>query len=370
MVSLRSLTGRPLLMIVFFLSWYLGVGASQHLVGKSGQLIGQLAGSQPAQLVEKGEALAAQGRFAEAEVLLKEAQQLLPHDENLLVLLGKVEARLGKREEAVTIFRSLVKDKPLKADAHVNLAIALADTDELEDALKEATTAVTLSNLPSAHLNRARILADLHRPEEAEKEFAIANRLAPNDPNCLYYWALLEKDRGYLAKQISLLQDLIRLDPDNLKYLLLLAAGLQQESKDIEAVAVLRHALQIEPTSEKALYMLSMELRGTDPKESKRLQLKYEDERNKSASLTVIKSLGNQANEAAKRQDWSEAIELLKKALEGCGDCEIVAALHKNLGLALCRSGNPDEGKKELGKALKLDPNDPDIVKALSITPK
>ena len=58
---------------------------------------------------------------------------------------------------------------------------------------------------------------------------------------------------------------------------------------------------------------------------------------------------------------------LLKKALASCEDCELAAALHKNLGLALCNNGNLDECKQELQEALKLNPNDPDIVKALNI---
>ena len=80
-----------------------------------------------------------------------------------------------------------------------------------------------------------------------------------------------------------------------------------------------------------------------------------------------MKSLGNEAYVAANKQDWPEAIRILKKALESCQDCELAAALHKNLGLALCSNGNLDEGKQELQEALKLNPNDPDIVKALSV---
>jgi tetratricopeptide (TPR) repeat protein len=345
----------------------LGAGL-MPVAGQSRPTNHQLASSQIDQLIKAGQDLAAQGRFAEAEVPLKQAAELAPENYAVLTLLGKVEGRLGKQADAVALFRRVANGKPKAAEAHVNLAIALADAGDLEEALKETSTAVSLSpNLASAHVNRARVLADLHRPEEAEKEFAAAHQLAPDNPDGLFYWALLEKDRGNLEKQTSLFQQLVRLQPDNQKVLLLLAQSLQRESKDAETIAVLRHILQLNPDSGNALYMLSMELRRTNPEEAKKLQQDFAAQKRKEADLAQVKSLGNEAYVAANKQDWPEAIRILKKALESCKDCEVAAALHKNLGLALCSNGNLDEGKQELQEALKLNPSDPDIVKALSV---
>jgi tetratricopeptide (TPR) repeat protein len=343
-------------------------GLSPHAAAQSGLSNRPPAGSQAAQLEKQGEDLSAQGRFAEAEIPLKQAVEYAPENYELLTLLGKVEGRLGKHAEAIATFRRVVRVEPKEVDGHINLAIVLADAGQLEEALAETSTAISLSpKLASAHVNKARLLADLHRPEEAEKEFLIANQLAPNNPECLYYWGLLEKDRGNLAKQTSLFQQLVRLQPDNLNALILLAQSLQHEEKGTEAISVLRHILQLKPDSENALYMLSMELRRTDPEESNKLRQKYEAAKHKDADLAQVKSLGNEANEAAGRQDWAEAIRILRTALESCGGCSIAGDLHKNLGLALCQSGSIDECKGELQEALKLKPNDPDIMKAYSI---
>jgi tetratricopeptide (TPR) repeat protein len=324
--------------------------------------------SQIDQLMKAGEDLAAQGRLAEAEIPLKQAAELAPENYAVLTLLGEVEGRLGKHADAIALLRRVVIGQPKVAGAHVNLAIALADGGNLEEALKETSTALSLSpKLVSARVNRARLLADLHRPEEAEKEFAAAHQLAPGNPDCLFYWALLEKDRGNLEKQTQLFQQLVRLQPDNQKALLLLAQSLQRQSKNAETIAVLRRILQLKPDSENALYMLSMELRRTDPQESKKLQQEFEAQKRKEADLAQVKSLGNEAYVAASKRDWPEAIRLLKKALESCNDCEVAAALHKNLGLALCSNGNLDEGKQELQAALRLNPDDADVVKALRV---
>jgi Tfp pilus assembly protein PilF len=76
--------------------------------------------------------------------------------------------------------------------------------------------------------------------------------------------------------------------------------------------------------------------------------------------------LGNQALAASTQQDWPKAISLLHRAIAQCNGCSIEAGLRKNLGLTLCRSGQIDEGAAELHKSLKLNPSDPDVVKALS----
>ena len=340
------------------------ISAAGQSTASSRRLTNQTAG----QLMKEGQDLAAQGRFAEAEVPLKQAAELSPENFPLLTLLGKVEGRLGKQADAIAMFRRVVSGQPKVADAHVNLAIALADAGHLEEALSETTTAISLApKLVSAHLNRARVLADLHRPEEAEKEFTETHQLAPDNTDCLYYWALLEKDSGNMAKQSALFEQLAHLQPHNGKVLLLLAQSLQRESKDAETIAVLRRLLQLEPDSENALYMLSMELRRSNPDESKKLQQEFATQKQKGAALAQVKTLGNEAYLAANRQDWPNAIRILKKAVESCPDCEVAPALHKNLGLALCNNGDFDEGKLELQQALKLNPKDTDIVKALDV---
>ena len=95
--------------------------------------------------MQQGQELAAQGRFAEAEVPLKQAAELAPENYALLTLLAKIEDRVGKHADAISLFRRVASGQPKSADAHVNLAIALADAGDLEEALKETSTAALLS---------------------------------------------------------------------------------------------------------------------------------------------------------------------------------------------------------------------------------
>ena len=109
-------------------------------------------------LYARGKQLAAEGRLAEAEVPLEKAVLIAPKNVSLLTLLGKVKARLGEDGDAAVLFRRVVEADPGSAEAHLNLAIALADAKDLPGALKEATNAEHLApGAASVHLNRARL---------------------------------------------------------------------------------------------------------------------------------------------------------------------------------------------------------------------
>jgi len=320
------------------------------------------------ELFEQGQTLAREGRIAESEVVLEKAAKLSPDDRTILTLLAKVEGRLGEFPDAISLFQRVIALNPLSAEAHVDLAIALSDSGDLQEALEETARALAIdSSLPSAHLNRARILDDLRREPESEAEFSVARKLAPNDPDVCFYWSFVERALGHFDKETSLLQRVIALQPANEKALILLGKSLLEQSRTTEAETVLRRALAIDSKSSEATYLLSRLLIKTKPSESRQLAARFAALRQLSANLDRSKSMGNEAYGASLEQDWPRAIELYKQALQVCGGCEAEEALRRNLGLTLCRSGNTTEGEVELRKALAMDPGDREAVKALAV---
>jgi tetratricopeptide (TPR) repeat protein len=329
---------------------------------------GQEAASQTKHLLDDGLALARQGQLAEAGSMLQQAQSLEPGNTQVLTALAQVKGRTGDLPGAVQLLREVAHSLPNSPDAHVNLAVALADDGELQEALAETGKALTLApQLASAHLNRARLLADLHRGPEAGAEFAAAARLAPTNPDCFYYWALVERDGGDFAKESLLLRKVVKLQPENSKAYELLGDSLAAQSKQTEAIAAWRAALAIDPNSTAALYSLWRSLQRTNPAEAKRLRDQFAAVQQAQKKIDAVKSLGNQAYVAMGEHKDAEAIQLFRQAIEQCGGCEVAAALHKDLGLALCRVGDVASGKKELQTALQLNPKDPDVVKALGL---
>jgi tetratricopeptide (TPR) repeat protein len=320
-----------------------------------------------ADLLAQGTKLAAQGQLAQASVVLEQAHAAEPRNAEILTALAKVKGRTGDLPAAIDIFRQVVDATPGSTEAHLNLAMALADNSDLQDALAEASKAVNLSpKLASAHLNRARILADLHRLDDASAEFALVSRLAPANADCFFYWALVERERFDYAKESDLLRTVVRLQPHNEKALNLLGESLLNESKVSEAVTVWQRLLVVNPNSSEAIYSLSQALRDSDPQESKHLLERYHAIQQREKQLQQVNTLGNQAYEAINNRQWPKAIAALREGIGLCGDCGMQAHLHKDLGLALCQSGDLHAGEAELRIALRLNPADRDILSALA----
>ena len=320
------------------------------------------------ELLGQGQTLLEAGRLAEAELVLDRAEKLAPSDSVILTLDAKVKGRLGEYTSAVDLLMRVIQLTPQRAEAHVDLAIALADSGDLNNALAETGTAISIApNLAIAHLNRARMLSDMKRDREADDEFALAVKLAPSNPDCYFYWSLAELAKGNLTKETELLQKVVKLQPRNLKAHIKLANGLLDQNRSTEAIAEFRIALSIDPNSPQALYELSRALHASDPEESARLRSQFERLKYKNSIVGQAKALANEAFHAFTVQDWREAVRLYSEAVDTCGDCEIESALHRDLGSTLCRDGQIERGAEELRKALTLNPEDRDAAKALEM---
>jgi tetratricopeptide (TPR) repeat protein len=320
----------------------------------------------PSELLEQGRKLLEAGKLAEAELVLDRAERLAPSDSVILTLDAKVKGRLGDSSSAVALLNRVIRLTPESAQAHVDLAIALADSGDLGSALAKTATAISIApGLGIAHLNRARILDDMKQHREAGDEFAIAARLAPGNPDCYFYWSFAERAQGHFTKESELLQKVVKMEPGNVKAHIMLANSLLDQIRTAEAVAELRITLAIDPNSAKATYKLSRALLTSDPAESKRLLDQFARLKAQDPVLDQAKALANEAFHAFTVQDWRESVRLYSEAIETCGECEIESALHRNMGLTLCRDGQIERGTEELRKALALNPEDRDAAKAL-----
>jgi len=120
------------------------------------------------ELLEQARKLLEAGKFAEAELVLDHAEKLAPSDSVILTLDAKVKGRLGESSSAVALLNRVIRLTPGSAQAHVDLAIALADSGDLGSALAETDTAISIApGLGIAHLNRARVLDDMKQHREA-----------------------------------------------------------------------------------------------------------------------------------------------------------------------------------------------------------
>lgn len=315
-----------------------------------------------------GLTLAAVGRFTEAEQEIDKVLQLAPNRTDAMTAMGMVQVKLGKFPEAHQTFRKVIALEPSSAEGHLNLGIALADGFDLEGALEEFSVAVRLApKAAAARYNRGRALFDLHRYEEAKTELETGSRLDPNLPSALYVLALIERQASNDLRCAELLRKVVALEPDNTNAMALLSQSLLRMGKMQEAIGYWEQALKVDPEYGEALYNLSRALSKEDPERAKRYQERFIAFQSKRQIIDRAETLGNFALSAANARDWPQAIAQLKEALEVCRDCRSRGDLHKNLGLIYCRSGDLKHGEEQLGVALKLKPQDADVLKALSI---
>jgi len=310
--------------------------------------------------------LAQQKKFTDAEGELDHALKLAPKDVAALAAAGKVKARLGKSGEAVELLREVVALRPQFAAAHLDLAIAQADSYDLPGALAEAGEAVRLApESAAAHFNHGRVLFDLGRNAEAQSDFETACRIAPQMAEARYYLAVIEKQAGHYQQAAVLLQTVVKLQPRNVMAWHLLGQCLEHESQTQPAIAAWKQAVTIDPDYSQALFSLARAIKPADPDEAARLMMRYGEVQKKRRIADQAGTLANDAVMASQAHDWPEAIRQLRQAMAVCGDCVMRADLHKNLGLIDCQMGDIDNGEKELRLAQAAKPTDPDIERAL-----
>src|ERR1700738_4106069 len=103
-----------------------------------------------------------------------------------------------------------------------------------------------------------------------------------------------------------------------------------------------------------------------DP-EAQQYQDRFHSLQEKQQTAERLGVLGNFAIQAANAQNWPQALQQMQEAIALCGQCEEAAHLHRNLGLMYCRTGNLEDGEKELRAALALNPDDVDAKNAIGV---
>jgi tetratricopeptide (TPR) repeat protein len=279
-----------------------------------------------------------------------------------------VQVKLQRAGEAAETFRKVIALEPNSAEAHLNLGITLTSTWDFEGAVKDFTEAVRLApRLAATHYNRGRTLYILHRYEEAKVELETACHVDPRQASALYFLALIERRRNDGERCAKLAQRVVALEPKNTDALSLEGQCVSRIGKEEEAIALWKRAVEIDPQYAPALYRLSKALEKSDPQKAHMYEARFTVSEKCQKSIDQAETLNNMALKLASADDWFEAIEQLSHALQICQACPEQEDLHRNLGLVYSRSGDLQNGARELRVALQLKPDDADALKALKI---
>ncbi len=123
----------------------------------------------PEALIGLGRAYLRQGNFQAAEEPLKKALDLQPDNANTLNDLGNVAYRQAHYDEAISYFKQALDHAGNDAyKVHVNLANALSDSHQLDEAIKHFAAAINInSDYAPAYNGLAKMYYDNGRYEEA-----------------------------------------------------------------------------------------------------------------------------------------------------------------------------------------------------------
>ena len=308
------------------------------------------------------------GEYAEAERQFQTAIKMAPDDESGYTALGILQAKTGREPDAIQNFRKALALVPNSPDAHVNLGIALADQYDLAGGLAQFSEAIRLDpRSAKAHYNLGRFYFYTGKYDEARKELETACQIQADYPDALYSLALTERQLNNALRATELLERVVALSPGNADAQYLLGQNLDQMGKTDEAIAHWKAAVRADPNQSQSLYHLARTLDKRHDPEAQQFMERFRALEKSQRLFDRVQALGNFAIEAANAQNWPQAVEQMKEAIQLCGQCAESAHLHRNLGLIYCRTGNRQDGEKELRTALQLDPHDEDAKKALAL---
>jgi tetratricopeptide (TPR) repeat protein len=266
--------------------------------------------------LQKGAELFQQGLLAEAETLCRKIFETAPGCPDANHLLGMIERKAGRSEQAVKWFSMAIQENPDVAAYHGNLGNAFRDLGCLEDAVESYQKTLSLKpDFLEAHSNLGVALKELGRLDEAVASFRAALAIKPD-----YFKAHINLGNALLKMMLyedaeASYRAALAVRPDSCNAHLWLANALRRQNRHEDAVASCRAALALAPERAEA-----------------------------------HSSLGTAFREMGRLDD---AVDSYQRALSLDQDN---TGAHSNLGVALADMGRLEDAAASHLKALEIDP--------------
>lgn len=297
------------------------------------------------------------------------------------------------------LWRKKLQENPKDDVAHMNLGVVLQKKKDFEGALAQYKAAEMINpNSPTLRLNMGTLFQAKGNLDMAVKAYNSILQVTPDDPQVHFYKATALKEMGNIKQSIDEFQTALRLDPKNLAAKKGIFEAVKKYENKNEALAILRHFSQNNPSDAFAQYNYAYELHSRKKIDE---ALKYYNKtlaadpslidaylniasiyREKNQNNDAISTLQNaleidpnntkaknliaqikesnilrnytNATEKQKQGDYTGAIEDYKKIIEeGNADSDV----YVSLGSAYQASNNLDEAIKAYNKAIELDKN-------------
>jgi tetratricopeptide (TPR) repeat protein len=273
--------------------------------------------------------------------------------------LGSVQDQMGHADEAIAELRKLTATFPDFSEAHYNLANAYARHFRYKEARIEYEQALRLDpGNNAARLSLAKALLEIGENSAAIP--IILNYLHRVPGDCEGYVVLGQAYRreGDLLKAEEPLRRAIELEPDSYEARYLLGVVLGGTGKVEEAIQQLLAAEKVSCGAPGAHYELSvLYAKKKDFERSQQESKAFQQARDEGEKARTFDLLRIKGDDHLRSGDAQDAATTYRRAIELNSDDP---GIHYNLSLALAKLGDRPGEKQELEKAVKLGPNVPE----------
>jgi tetratricopeptide (TPR) repeat protein len=318
-----------------------------------------------------GSVLMEQGERSESIAQLTEAVRLLPQSAEAGNALGEAFKTFDDPKAARRAFEKAVALDPRFAPARVNLGLILVDAGEFGASAEHLDRAIRiLGHTPDAalpHYLRAKVYTEQNAVDKAAAQLQEAVSLRPDFAEA---WSDLGQARKTLlddAGALAAFARAVELSPDDAVAQYRLGAEYLRMAKIPEAIEHLQLAAKLNSDDQSALYSLQLALREDGQLEPARqvkeklAELLRKRDKASEQALTAVQ-INNQGAELEKAGDLRGALEKYRAALDLNPEH---VGIRTNLAVALLRSGQWSQGIAALREALRRDPGDTALQKAL-----
>jgi tetratricopeptide (TPR) repeat protein len=278
---------------------------------------------------DRGLDLAHQGRFADAEPLLRQAVVRDPSDAEVVKALAAGCLDVNQLTEAEQYCNRWCALRPNDPESYLRRMELWRRLQRIEDALPDARRVVELQpDNDDVHRQVVEWLLMTGRLPEAERECQVCLRRRPGQPELLLLQAGVNHAKGNAAEAARILDQLLQAYPELSAALVLRATLYYEAGEPARAIPLLRAkaVAQDRQVRKRALYYLSLSLARTGQTD--------------------------EAQRAMAEMQWLEAMEIWNR-----NDRQNNPGLHLRLAEALVGLGEVDKARQLLDKILRQDPN-------------
>ncbi len=221
-------------------------------------------------------------QFEGAADSLKHAVELNPENDNLKYRLAETYKKIGKYEEASSIYLTLAQNNPDNAQFYYNMMVRMYDEANMPDkAIESAKKLIEVEpNSPDAYYNVGYMYMRQDRFNEAIPLFEKAIELDPELEYAYMNLAVCHSRINQYTKSIEVLKVLTEKKPNNTDAWLSIAVNYLRMKNWRAAISPLRKTIELDPKNSQAYYNLGiayLNLRDNDNARRVYLQLKEID---------------------------------------------------------------------------------------------